>query len=110
MKRKNLMAAGVALAMSLVLLPGCVQMPTEKQIVSDMRPHISFRAPDVQTHTARVIVDGLDMGTVGAYLEGRAALRIQPGTHHLQVLLGSQQLLSEKFFVDDGVSRSFSVR
>lgn len=110
MKRENLIAAGAALAISLVFLQGCTQMPTEKQSVTDMRPQISFRAPDTQTHSARVLVDGLEMGTVGSYLEGRAALKIQPGTHQLQVLLGNQQLLNEKFFVDDGVSRSFTVR
>jgi hypothetical protein len=110
MKKNTLIATGAALLMSLVLLPGCVQMPTEKQSVSDMRPQISFRTTDTQMHAARVIVDGLDMGTVGAFLKGQAALRIQPGTHQLRVVLGSQQLLDEKFFVDDGVSRTFSVR
>jgi hypothetical protein len=110
MKTKTLTAALAALAMSTVMLQGCTMMPTEKQGVSDMRPQISFRVPSEQLHGARVSVDGLDMGTVGAYLEGRSALRIQPGTHQLRVELGTQLLLNEKFFVDDGVSRSFSIR
>ncbi len=110
MKKISWIAAGAALALSLPLLSGCVQMPTEKQSVADMRPQISFRTDDVQIHTARVVIDGLDMGQVGSFIEGRAALRIHPGMHQLQVLMGNQQLLSEKFFVDDGASRSFFIR
>ena len=56
-------------------------MPTEKQSVADMRPQISFRTDDVQIHTARVVIDGLDMGQVGSFIEGGAALRIHPGMH-----------------------------
>jgi hypothetical protein len=89
---------------------GCTQMPTEKQGVSDIRPQISFKATDTQQHAARVIVDGLDMGSLGSYLDGIAALRIVSGTHQLRVVLGSQILLDEKFYAGDGVNRTFLIQ
>jgi len=88
-------------------LAGCTQMPTEKQGISDMRPQISFKAPDERVRNARVTLDGLDMGVVGNYVEGTAALRILPGTHLITVDIGGQVILHEKFYVGDGVSRSF---
>ncbi|WP_372824537.1 hypothetical protein [Polaromonas sp.] len=88
-------------------LAGCTQMPTEKQGISDMRPQISFQAPDERVRNARVTIDGLDMGVVGNYIEGTSALRILPGTHLITVDLGGQVILHEKFYVGDGVSRSF---
>ena len=89
---------------------GCTQMPTEKQSVSDMRPQISFKAADTQHHSARVFVDGLDMGALSTYLEGIAALRIVSGTHQVRVMHGSQVLLDEKFYAGDGVNRTFIIQ
>lgn len=110
MIKKSLAATALTLTISLVLLTGCTQMPTEKQNVSDMRPQISFKAPDSQRHSARVVIDGLDMGNVGSYLDGTSALRIVSGTHQLRIVQGSQVLLDEKFYAGDGVNRSFIVQ
>jgi hypothetical protein len=89
---------------------GCTQMPTEKQGVSDIRPQISFKAADAQHHSARVFVDGLDMGFLSSYLEGIAALRIVSGTHQVRVMQGAQILLDEKFYAGDGVNRTFIIQ
>jgi hypothetical protein len=89
---------------------GCTQMPTEKQGVSDIRPQISFKAADSQKHSARVLIDGLDMGSLGTYLEGVAALRIVSGTHQVRVVNGNQILLDEKFYSGDGVNRTFIIQ
>jgi hypothetical protein len=89
---------------------GCTQMPTEKQGVSDIRPQISFKATDTQHHSARVFVDGLDMGSVSTYLDGVAALRIVSGAHQIRVMHGSQVLLDEKFYAGDGVNRTFIIQ
>lgn len=90
-------------------LSGCVQMPTEKQSVVDQRPHISFRIAHEGQAAARVFVDRLDMGAAGDYAEGKATLRVLPGTHLVEVRLGSQQLLNERVYLADGVSRSFGL-
>lgn len=90
-------------------LTGCVQMPTEKQGVADMRPQISFVA-DQQHGDAVVYIDNTPMGRVGDFVDGRAALRILPGTHELRVVSGGSVLLNERFYIGDGVSRSFVIR
>lgn len=97
-----------ALAITLFVLGGCVQMPTEKQGVSDLRPQISFVAEG--HHDAQVFIDGAAVGRVGDYLEGKAALRVLPGTHVVRVVSGTRVVLEERFYVGDGVSRSFIVR
>jgi hypothetical protein len=104
------MTATLLAALPALGIYGCTHMPTEKQGVSDIRPQISFKAPDTQQHAARVIVDGLDMGSLGAYLEGIAALRIISGTHQVRVVLGNQVLLDEKFYAGDGVNRTFLIQ
>lgn len=109
---KHILTA-VALATTLAgatLLSGCTQLPTEKQSVSDMRPQISFKAVSQQALGASVLVDGLNVGAVGNFLDGAAAVRVLPGTHQLTVILGNQVLLQEKFYIGDGVSRSFTVQ
>jgi hypothetical protein len=104
------MAATLLAGLPVLGIYGCTQMPTEKQGVSDIRPQISFKTTDAQQHAARVIVDGLDMGSLGAYLEGIAALRIISGTHQVRVVLGNQVLLDEKFYAGDGVNRTFLIQ
>jgi hypothetical protein len=93
-----------------LFLGGCTQLPTEKQSVSDMRPQISFKAESESVQSARVLVDGLDMGSVGEFLDGVAAVRVLPGMHKLTVTAGSALLLEEKVYLGDGVSRSFIVK
>lgn len=88
---------------------GCVQMPTEKQSVSDMRPQITFKAETEHAQAARVVIDGLVMGSVGEFLEGINAIRVLPGTHSLRVISGSNVLLDEKIYLGDGVNRTFLV-
>lgn len=103
-----LIVAGGLLSASLV--GGCSQMPTEKQSIADMRPQISFKVGDERVLGARVILDGLDMGLVGDYVEGFAALRVLSGTHMLSVAMENQIIFKEKFYVGDGVSRTFVLK
>jgi len=95
-------------ALAMATLAACVSYPTEKQSVVDGRPQISFRVSEANAD-ARVLVDGLDMGRAGDFAEGKAALRVLPGTHQLTVQAGQQVFVSEKFYVADGVSRTFSM-
>lgn len=104
------MTATLLVGLPVLGIYGCTQMPTEKQGVSDIRPQISFKATDTKHHSARVFVDGLDMGTLSTYLEGVAALRIVSGSHQLRVMHGSQVLLDEKFYAGDGVNRTFIIQ
>lgn len=108
-KNKAATLGGLAL---LAALAGCVQMPTEKQSIVDQRPKISFSvAGDVQrVASARVLVDELDMGTVGDYLDGQANLRVLPGSHVIKVQSGANVLLLERAYLGDGVTRPFHLQ
>jgi hypothetical protein len=97
-------------ALALATLAACVSYPTEKSGVVDARPQISFRMHEGADAGARVSVDGLDMGSAGSFVEGKAALRVLLGTHRLTVRSGGQIIVSEQFYVADGVSRTFDVK
>lgn len=110
MAKRNLWAA-VALVSTLAFAAaGCVQMPTEKQSVIDLRPQISFSTNTEEVKAASVLVDGLRMGSVGDYLQGQSSLRVLPGTHSLTVVIANRVLIDQKFYVGDGVSRTFNVQ
>ena len=108
---KNLTKSTVAgIFISAFVAVGCTQLPTEKQKISDIRPQISFKIEGYNAKSARIIVDGLDMGVVSDFTEDKAAIRILPGTHSIVVTLGSDVLLEEKVYLGDGVNRSFIVK
>jgi hypothetical protein len=88
-------------------LAGCARMPTENQSVVDQRPQISFQLGSDAQGAARVLVDRLDMGAAGDFATGKAALRVLPGTHLVEVRLGSAVLLNERVYLADGVARAF---
>jgi hypothetical protein len=100
-----------ALAASAMMigLSACVQMPTETRSVVDQRPQISFRfdAANEQQAQARVMVDGIDVGRASDFVDGKATLRILPGTHSVKVVTGGRVLLEERAYLADGVVRPF---
>ena len=100
------------LVCALLSLTACVQYPTDRQSVVDLRPQISFRfdASDARLSEARVLVDGLDAGRVGDFIDGKGALRVLPGTHAVRVISGADILLEEKAYLGDGVARPFNVK
>ncbi len=100
------------LAVVLTTLVGCVQYPTEKQSVVDLRPQISFQfdPTDVRLTEARVLVNGQDSGRIGDFVDGKGSLRVLSGTHSIQVVNGSQVLLSERTYIGDGVTRPFIIK
>lgn len=93
-----------------VLASGCVQTPTERQSVVDIRPSLSFRAESGRAEDARIFVDNLEMGSVDEYLEGEGSLRVLPGTHIVRVVAGAEVLLEEKLYLADGVNRTLLVK
>lgn len=109
MKAKHTIQLSVAV-MSAFLLSGCTQMPTEKQSISDIRPQISFKTSTEESLLAVVSVDGLNMGKVGDYVDGVAALRVISGNHVIKVDLSGRTLIEEKIYLGDGVSRSILIK
>ncbi|HTJ97514.1 MAG TPA: hypothetical protein VL381_08590 [Rhodocyclaceae bacterium] len=94
----------------LISLSACTQMPTERVGVADLRPQISFKLANESNQNARVILDGLEVGKVGDYVDGTSALRVLTGNHVIKVVNGNDLLLEERFYIGDGVARSFSLR
>ncbi len=111
MVSKKLIAASL-LACTLSALLGCVQYPTERQSVVDLRPQISFRfdLADARMNEARVLVNGLDSGRLGDFLDGKGSLRVLSGTHTVRVVSGSDLLLDERAYLGDGVARPFIIK
>ena len=111
MATSKLFATGL-LALTLTAILGCVQYPTERQSVVDLRPQISFNfdPADTRMNEARVLVNGLDSGRLGDFMEGKGALRVLPGTHALRVVSGSEVLLDERAYLGDGIARPFNVK
>jgi hypothetical protein len=101
-----------AMLLGCVLAGGCVQMPTERQGTADMRPQVALRfdPQDAAAASARVQLDGNDIGSAQDYAEGTRALRISPGSHDLRVVNGTRLFLDERFYLGDGVNRTFLLR
>jgi len=93
--------------LTLILISGCTQWPTEKQSISDLRPGISFKAQNIALLDGKVVLDGLDMGQAKDYQEGVAMMRVLPGPHMLNVTFNGQKILDEKIFTSDGVNQTF---
>lgn len=91
---------------SLTVLTGCVNTPTQKVQVVDDRPLIMFAAAkpgDV------VVLDGIEMGTATQFSAGKTGLRIESGTHRLQIKRAGETILSQKFYVAEGISKTFTI-
>lgn len=86
-------------------LAGCVNFPTEKASVVDNRPQLSFRTQQ-DGDAMQVFVDGIANGAVSQYREGRAALRVLPGTHVIEVRRGGGVVHTERVYVGDGVTKT----
>ncbi|GAB2834356.1 hypothetical protein GCM10027276_41080 [Comamonas piscis] len=93
-----------------VSLTACVQMPTEKQSVVSLKPQISFRLAHESLANAAVVLDGLQVGTAGQFQAGQSALQVEPGMHQLLVQGNGSIFINEKFYVGDGVTKTFDLR
>lgn len=107
---KGFASALFAVALAGIALSACTQMPTERQNVVDLRPQLSFKFDDESLESARILIDGLDMGAAGDYREGKAALRVLSGTHIVRVVQNGRTIVEEKVYAGDGVNRSILVK
>jgi hypothetical protein len=107
-KTVSIFAVAASLA-GVLALGGCSPMPTQSQSPTDRRPQISFKATTERVLSAQVILDGIDMGQVGSYLEGDASLRTSSGPHMLIVASNNRLIYQQTFHADIGYSRVFTV-
>jgi len=94
-----------ALALPLLLL--CCADPVTVTRAVDDRPRILLQgAPK----GAVLFLDGRSMGSAEAYAGDPGVLRVEPGTHVLEVRLGETLLMSQKVFLGGGEQRTLVVR
>lgn len=93
------------------VLSACIQLPTEKHEVPDLRPQLSFAIPgDMDAQRYRVIVDNLDMGALSSYSSGEAALRVLSGTHIVRIESAGRIIHEERVYLGEGAVRQLQVR
>ena len=100
------------LVMSVVLCTSaCIQMPSEKQEVSDLRPQLSFSLsdPSDSANAYRVYVDGLDMGSAASFLSGRNGLKVLSGSHVVRVEGRGRVMVEERIYLGDGAIRTILI-
>ena len=98
-------ARSVLAALALIGLASCTY-PYENVNVTDERPSIAFKsAPSGST----VYVDGVEMGSAGAYNGRDRVLRIEPGTHVVQIRRGSEIIWSQTVFMGARATKTFLI-
>ena len=95
----------------LMVATACIQLPTEKQEVADLRPQFSFSLADPNDDASqyRVFVDGLDMGIASNYAAGKNALKVLSGTHVVKVEAKGRVVLQERIYLGDGATRTILI-
>lgn len=92
--------------MALTFVLCSCSMPNTSVRTVDDRPTLAFRgAPE----GAVVLVDGLNMGAAGQYDGEPKVLVVEPGTHIIQVTLGSEVVYEQRVFVESSL-KTITVR
>ena len=105
-----LLAVTAATSTTLLGLAGMVQVPNDLLGGLDLRPQLFFDVRSPRAQGAVVLLDDRDVGRAGTYIEGATALQVAAGPHHLRVDADGIIILDERFYVGDGVQRTFVVR
>lgn len=101
----------IAVVLLLGFLTACIQLPSQKQEVADLRPQFSFAFADPNDDPAlyRVFVDGLDVGVASNYVAGNNALKVLSGTHVVKVESKGRTVVEERVYLGDGAIRTILV-
>jgi hypothetical protein len=102
----------IPIALALMLqLTACMQLPTEKQEVADLRPQLSFSLadPEDDLNAYRVYVDGLDMGSAASYLAGKNGMKVLSGSHELKVEGRGRVVLQDRIYLGDRATRTIII-
>lgn len=89
----------------LFLLEGCVYPNRQVQILDD-RPSLSVvDAPQ----NAILYVDGLEIGPANNFNGNPNILRLEPGTHHVEIRQGKDVIHSLDVFLAEGTQRKIKL-
>ncbi len=95
-------------SLAMTLLQGCA-FPTETARVIDNRPVLTFKT-DADASTIQLAVDGQPVGAASKYLDGKAGLRVLPGTHVITVTRPDGSQYTQRVYVSDGVTKTLIVQ
>ena len=87
-----------------IIATGC-GFPLEEGSTVDTRPALTFKNPSNAEHL-QFAIDGVSYGPVDNYLEGKAAIRVLPGTHTVTIIHPNGTTSTQKVFVSDGVRKT----
>ena len=114
------MIAAIAALVAAIALTGCAQtgpitadpLAPAALAALDERPRLVFTFGSVNEElpTARVLVDGVDVGALGEFAFGSGALRVSAGTHRISVTFFDRVLLDQTVSVTDGERLRLKVR
>lgn len=114
------MIAAMAAMVATIALGGCAQrgpaatapLAAAPNAAPDDRPRLVFGFGSVNEElpSARVLVNGVDVGALGEFAFGQGALRVSAGTHRIKVTFFDRVLLDQTVTVVDGERRTLTVR
>lgn len=80
--------------------------PAKRVQTLDDRPMLSIKGT---SDTATVFVDGLNMGTASIFSGNKNALRLEPGTHLVEIRDGSQTYFKENLYLGSGSNKTIDL-
>lgn len=114
------MIAAMAVLVATIALGGCAQpapATTAPPVAAplgapDERPRLVFGFGSVNEElpSARVLVNGIDVGALGEFAFGTGALRVNAGTHRISVTFFDRVLFDQTVTVVDGERRKLNLR
>jgi len=69
-----------------------------------------FGSVNEELPSARVLVNGIDVGALGEFAFGTGALRVNAGTHRISVTFFDRVLFDQTVTVVDGERRKLNLR
>lgn len=87
------------LALLACLFLTCCAYPSGETLQGGERGSLIFRAAPAQ---ASIIVDGRLMGAVADSQKKNGDIKVTPGSHRVQLLLGGRALMDRTVYVDNG--------
>lgn len=87
------------------------QLPSEHVVIGENTAGISFKLtnPD-RGKNYQVYVDGLLMGNASDFMEGKALLKILPGSHIIKLMHNNKIVFQEKLYVASGANKTMVVK
>jgi len=103
MKNKALTVSFIAGIMLVPVLTGCTQTPTRTSEVTDNRPMVMFEPSQRDRASEYIIyIDNLRVGTANQYLSPRNSLKLESGTHLIEIYRDGNIVYRDHVYLNEG--------